>query len=372
MLNQGHGYPLARPLSTTFPVAYLRRGISIGDVGLVREDGMFDFLFNIYLPADHPINDGVRNVPTDFAPLDEPPQVDILECEYRPGSHLTNGFERMVTSSSEFSAALSFRSTSMFGAICGLPCGSKVKRLTYLDKLRQYAMSRAASWYNYAIVKRGRLLTNGSLYLVTGTEKSDSWGIACIRQLYQGGSCMHLMHGKSHDQNSPCYWLHSSSHTGEFTNQPNDFDVHGRQNQTLFLHGFKIGLGAAEWTRAMGRYRSVLIHHDPRTSWIARLFACMPTWLVSVLWHWPSWFAKAYFAPFRHQFFHPSMILTEYLLGRVPEASSVVIHDDDWAALLRNNEPEPPDAAELLRRARKCFRITREDGGAYLTRTKAR
>ncbi|KAJ7620021.1 hypothetical protein DFH06DRAFT_1234904 [Mycena polygramma] len=287
MFVQGHGYPLARPLSTTFPVAYLRRGISIGD------DGMFDFLFNIYLPADHPINDGDRN---------------------------------------NFPAALSFRSTSMFGAICGLPCGSKVKRLTDLDKLRQYAMSCAANWpcpcQRFSISRHWH-------------RKSDSWGIACIRQLYQGGSCMHLMHGQIHDQNSPCYWLHSGSHTGEFTNQPNDFDVH-------------------EWTRVMGRYRPVLIHHDPRTSWIARLFSWIPSWLVSALWHWPSWFAKAYFAPFHHQFFHPSMILTEYLLGRVPDASSVV------------NEPEPPDAAELLRRAQKVFKITREKDGAYLTRRKTR
>ncbi|KAJ7673118.1 hypothetical protein DFH06DRAFT_55381 [Mycena polygramma] len=371
MLNQRRGFPLSCPsLSLTLPVAYLRRGVSIGDVGFMFDDGQFDFLFNIYLPAYHPVNNGECNVPADFAPLDEP---EIIQYDYPPGSYVTNGFEQIATSSPEFSDALSFRSASMFGAICGLPCGSKAEKLADLDKIRQYAMSRAASWYN--CVSERRCPVNGSLYLVTGTEKSDSWGIACVCQLCYGGSCMHLMNSKVHDENFPRYWVHSSSHTAEFTNQPDDFNVHGRRNQTLFLHGFKIGLGAREWATAMGRDGSILKYdyNNPRTSWIARLFSWMPKWLVSILWCWPSWFAKAYFVPFRTtRIFHPSIILTEYLLARVPDASSVIVHDDDWAALLRDNEAEPPDAAELLRRARKVFKITHENGGAYFTRRKTR
>ncbi|KAJ6492859.1 hypothetical protein C8R47DRAFT_424370 [Mycena vitilis] len=372
MLNQHRGFPLARPsLSNTLPVAYLRRGVSIGDVGFMFDDGEFDFLFNIYLPAYHPVNDGERNVPEDFTPLDEP---EIVQHDYPPGSYVTNGFEQMATFSPEFSNALSFRSLSMFGAICGLPCGSKVEKLADLDDIRQYAMSRATNWYDHAR-KRNRRRVNGSLYLVTGTEKSDSWGITCVCQLCYGGSCMHLMNSKVHDECFPRYWVHSPSHTADFINQPNDVDVHGRQNQTLFLHGFKIGLGASEWTTVAEPKRQY-DYNSRRTSWIARLFSWMPNWLVAGLWRWPSWFAKSYFEPFYtesyRQVFHPSIILTEYLLGRVPDASSVIVHDGDWDALLRDNEPEPPDAAELLRRARKVFKITCENGGAYLTRRKTR
>ncbi|KAJ7682041.1 hypothetical protein DFH06DRAFT_286032 [Mycena polygramma] len=345
MLNQHRGYPLSHPsLNMALPVAHLRRGISIGDVGFIGDSGLFDFLFNIYLPADHPINDGECNVPTNFSPLDEP---EILEYEYPPGSHLANGFEEMTTSSPEFTDALSFRSTSMFGAICGLPCGSTVKKLSDLEKIRQHAMSCGPSWYHYAIYKKRRIVINGSLYLITGTEKSDSWGIATVRQLVQGGSCMHLMRGKSHDHNSQCYWVHSMSHTGEWANYPNDTDFHGRRNQTLFVHGFKIGLGSQAWrTATMGR-RSILKNHGLRTSWIARLFSWMPKWLVSILWYWSPWFAEAYIRPFLRAsrfyapFVHPSLMLAEYLLGRVPEADSVVVHDDDWAALLRDVRRPP-------------------------------
>ncbi|KAJ6472184.1 hypothetical protein C8R47DRAFT_1146799 [Mycena vitilis] len=349
MLNQHRGFPLARPsLSDTLPVAYLRRGVSTGDVGFMFDDGEFDFLFNIYLPAYHPVNDGERNVPEDFTPMDEP---EIVQHDYPPGSYVANGFERTNTASPEFSDALSFRSLSMFGAICGLPCGSKVEKLTDLDEMRQYAVSHAASWYDYAR-KRNRPRVNGSLYLVTGTEKSDSWAITVTRQLCYGGSCMHLMNSKVHDESFPRYWVHSPSHTADFTNQPNDVDVHGRQNQTLFLHGFKIGLGASEWTAVTDRYGYKLIYdpHNRRTSWIARLFSWMPNWFVAVLWRWPSWFANTYFVPFHDtQTFHPSIILTEYLLGRVPDASSVVVHDDDWAALVRDvSRCVPPDESASL------------------------
>ncbi|KIL63094.1 hypothetical protein M378DRAFT_55859, partial [Amanita muscaria Koide BX008] len=48
MLKSLAGYPLYEPqplgeLSTE----YLRNGANIGDVGFVREDGVFDFLFNV-------------------------------------------------------------------------------------------------------------------------------------------------------------------------------------------------------------------------------------------------------------------------------------------------------------------------------------
>jgi hypothetical protein len=50
------------------PVDYRKKGINIGDVGIVYRAGYFDFLFNIFLPADHEINLG--RVPSGFIPLD--------------------------------------------------------------------------------------------------------------------------------------------------------------------------------------------------------------------------------------------------------------------------------------------------------------
>ncbi|KAJ7725745.1 hypothetical protein B0H14DRAFT_2410526 [Mycena olivaceomarginata] len=57
LLNQGRGFPLYRPEPrTNLPKEYKQTGVAIGDVGRVTADGGFDFFFNIYLPADDPIN----------------------------------------------------------------------------------------------------------------------------------------------------------------------------------------------------------------------------------------------------------------------------------------------------------------------------
>ncbi|KAJ6624711.1 hypothetical protein B0H10DRAFT_1750886, partial [Mycena sp. CBHHK59/15] len=57
LLRQGRGFPLYVPEpQRNLPEEYQTRGISIGDVGRVTPEGIFDFFFNIYLPAHHPIN----------------------------------------------------------------------------------------------------------------------------------------------------------------------------------------------------------------------------------------------------------------------------------------------------------------------------
>jgi hypothetical protein len=42
------------------------------------------------------------------------------------------------------------------------------------------AMKHGVSWYEYANVTRGRMAENGSLYLVTGTDKTTSWNITAF------------------------------------------------------------------------------------------------------------------------------------------------------------------------------------------------
>ncbi len=68
LLARGHGYPLWIPEPDyTLPPEYIDKGISVGDVVMIRDDGGFDFLFNIFLEADHPVNRD--RVPPRFEPL---------------------------------------------------------------------------------------------------------------------------------------------------------------------------------------------------------------------------------------------------------------------------------------------------------------
>jgi hypothetical protein len=55
---KGHGQPFWNPeLDNNLPAQYRRRGVSIGDVGIITSDGEFDFLFSICEPfLDDAIN----------------------------------------------------------------------------------------------------------------------------------------------------------------------------------------------------------------------------------------------------------------------------------------------------------------------------
>ncbi|KAK7027399.1 hypothetical protein VNI00_015235 [Paramarasmius palmivorus] len=49
---------------------YTKTGVQIGDVGIIRADMSFDFLFNITYPEDHPAHQRF-GVPTGFVPISE-------------------------------------------------------------------------------------------------------------------------------------------------------------------------------------------------------------------------------------------------------------------------------------------------------------
>lgn len=65
--DEGHGFPLWVPSpNLNLHLTYRRHGVSIGDVGILTPFGAFDFLFNIFKPADDPIN---AAAPPGFQPL---------------------------------------------------------------------------------------------------------------------------------------------------------------------------------------------------------------------------------------------------------------------------------------------------------------
>ncbi|KAK0501786.1 hypothetical protein EDD18DRAFT_1051014, partial [Armillaria luteobubalina] len=68
LLQKEHEYPLWIPEPDgCLPEAYRGKGVRIGDVGILRNDGGFDYLFNACKPSDDPINKG--RVPEGFEPI---------------------------------------------------------------------------------------------------------------------------------------------------------------------------------------------------------------------------------------------------------------------------------------------------------------
>ena len=81
--KQKRGSPLWFPgPSSNVPLPYRHNGVNVGDVGVFRIDEPFDFLFNVFLPADHPIN--AKGVPEDFQPL-EPGETFEERCDPNGG-----------------------------------------------------------------------------------------------------------------------------------------------------------------------------------------------------------------------------------------------------------------------------------------------
>jgi len=89
LLRKRRGFPLWLPQPhQNLPSEYRRNGVNIGDVGIVTSGGIFDFLFNICLPSNHPING--NRVPDGFRPLETPEIIDIIEVTVA-STHITSG-----------------------------------------------------------------------------------------------------------------------------------------------------------------------------------------------------------------------------------------------------------------------------------------
>jgi hypothetical protein len=56
LLAKRIGYPLWGPGPSHQPSAYHEEGVRIGDLGTITFDGRFHFIFNVCLPATHPVN----------------------------------------------------------------------------------------------------------------------------------------------------------------------------------------------------------------------------------------------------------------------------------------------------------------------------
>ena len=68
---------------------YHDQGTSVGDVGIVTPDGSFSFVFNICVPADHPVN--CHGVPDGFSQVSlTPGEISYLSNIHPPGSDISS------------------------------------------------------------------------------------------------------------------------------------------------------------------------------------------------------------------------------------------------------------------------------------------
>ncbi|KIL66030.1 hypothetical protein M378DRAFT_32508, partial [Amanita muscaria Koide BX008] len=169
MLRRMVGYPLYEPDPfSQLSEEYLRNGINVGDVGFVRQDGAFDFLFNICPPQNDVINPS--NLPDGFS-LETSEHLETRTM--KPLPRAARLFPPTVTRtiSGEYICEESE------GAILELPEGAIQEEAINTKGFEDLAKLHGVEWYKYAMT-RGRSVSNGSLYLVTSFTKCNQWGIA--------------------------------------------------------------------------------------------------------------------------------------------------------------------------------------------------
>ncbi|KAL0058987.1 hypothetical protein AAF712_014302 [Marasmius tenuissimus] len=214
-------------------------GIRIGDVGIMRPDRPFDCLFNIRREyAADAIN---KSLPPDFIFYDSSP-LDLEEGAYEQDPHVCVNLKRSPQSNDH---CYEFESLdhSRPGAILVLPHRSRQETLRNTRGFLQFAWKHSLNWFTHAEEVQERLLTDDNLFLVTGVEKSRSWGI-CSFQSEQMNSPVELcFKGRTSGEGEGGRMTYSWDYTNgaKSHSYPNHNDVQvetGVEDQTVFIHGF--------------------------------------------------------------------------------------------------------------------------------------
>ncbi|KAK0194035.1 hypothetical protein F5146DRAFT_1221561 [Armillaria mellea] len=259
LLRERHGYPLWIPESDyNLPGPYRDKGVSVGDLGILTDDGGFDFLFNACAEADDPVNCG--RVPPQFKPL----RIScgsthtIRKIPYHcRNSSITSAHVSRTEFTIEGSAQITpfvtgrggfeFSLQSAEAAILMLPDGGYRYDTMHRALFEQYAVENGHSWYVYvnSFEYLARQAPNGSLYLVTGCDKARTWMIAAASR--PSKSCAisvrfgigPIMEGRIALQTS---WStpHSASASRIYPDYPDPMPQ--QDNQCVFMRGFTISV----------------------------------------------------------------------------------------------------------------------------------
>ncbi|KAF8993954.1 kinase-like domain-containing protein [Cyathus striatus] len=248
MFPLNHGYPLWVPYPDhNLPIEYQRKGISIGDVGCITHDGAFDFLFNIWTPAQSPIHgygvpDGFESMPTPTSGMIEP-RLSFFQRDMLTSFANVN---REIDSNT-LDVTYSFSDEDK-GSLLVMPDGGSQHEYVEVEQLKDFIARNAECWYRYAVVERRRTLGQHSLYLITGCLKSRSWGIVTWDTKVSNRQST-LVIGRSPDPAGPAFEWKKVVNASSFRTGPSpglttnaESQLPDEANQCLFIRGYRISL----------------------------------------------------------------------------------------------------------------------------------
>ncbi|KAF8804953.1 hypothetical protein BYT27DRAFT_7105774, partial [Phlegmacium glaucopus] len=384
LLHKGHGWPFYVPgPNKRLPKVYRRKGMQIGDVGIINTRGSFEFFFNICHPANHPIN--CQGVPKNFKQLRIQP-TDIQEhSEF-------NGESYISSSSIKNSSGLKFESSASEGAILAMPDGAISEDVRNEAIFRKYTSIHAEDWYRYINNIRGRDAKNGDVRLVIGYHKTSHWCIATFADSTAKQNPFFLEFNPVTETNiGKMYeWKHSG--TAEVRTGPGDHEIedlrkgdpdHGRktyQNQSLFGRTISATMGEDIWNKLAAESVEVEIDDDstdnaPESSNQGSIgskrtnSSTMPPTSTSA--NVPG--QRTALATINNISIdtvmrlanpdHPSDAINKMLLKLNPNARVAITSDNDWISVLRKEDFSFPSTEQLCLRIKALLLIRHDKGG---------
>ncbi|KAJ7211418.1 hypothetical protein GGX14DRAFT_93384, partial [Mycena pura] len=387
LLRQKRGFPLYVPgPQRNLPAEYQLRGLSIGDVGRVTPEGGFDFFFNIYLPADHPIH--ANYVPEDFYPLLYYDSRDVILQDYEPGNYVSSNSVNLCDSEGSVNkfpgGEFIFNCEGPNGAVLALPHGSHLEKLEDIEHARTYAARNAESWYRYVNGTRGRGLTNGSLYLITGCEKSQSGGMASFQNVATRRNFQISFVPTEGPEAGYDYRFNRRTFT-----RTKHFCAPAQRdnyllNHAIFIHGFSISIGEGIWGRLFGnvgirQITDFQLQKSPSDFVPFGSQGSVSSWFLGFFGGNAGTGGKQYMGRNGEkvniseispspEVFHPAQPIHKFILSKAPNATVIITHDDDWRDILYSDGTESTvqDAKGFLNRISEQFVIQEEDGTLFL------
>ncbi|KAF9556175.1 hypothetical protein CPC08DRAFT_694730 [Agrocybe pediades] len=323
LLSKGNGYSPWSPQGIDSPRSkiHLKQGVGIGDVGLLDREGYFVYLFNIFAGRDHPLNE--KRVPEDFEPIPLDQETDVIfQPNYFPPRTIISSKAVDIIRVSEEPFEFKSVTTAREAALLVLPDGASREDLKSTSHLTKYIEKYALSWHYFLFPNAtysGTMVPNGSLYLVTGCDKAESWANAAMpASTSQAGDRIELTFREGD-------WVSKSYARGD-TFRKGAIRDYIRETCAVNIRGITIALSNRVWAEHL-RYEPpkytacYQLLSTPILGWRAKL----ARWKENHM-----GYGQPY--PRNHQNvpFHPSIIITQILFEKFPEADVAIVHDSVW------------------------------------------
>ncbi|KAK7040338.1 SCF ubiquitin ligase complex subunit cdc4 [Paramarasmius palmivorus] len=383
ILRHGHALWIPEP-NHALPSQCRDAGLSIGDVGRFTPSGGFESIFNVCEPANHLLNQ-FTGVPPDFELLHwDCHQIYETPNYFRPGIPVCSSGAKQWEIGVEGSIAIpglplgagagiavSFSRES--GAVLMPPNGATRTDCLERGKFREYLQKNGVSLYKLVNGTLQREMGNGSLYLVTGVDKTNAWENVVVDHGSRSQSCS-LMFNTGGVVDGRLRLARSSLQQASVTSRCSP-EENTKHNQTLFVRGFCVSVKTGFWSK-FGRRVSVsgtddMSYNDPLGKSRHVPFGNWSTGSSSSRSRRSSQSSTDDSLSniednMADEVHHPLMALSNALLQLREDAEIVVIHDDDLISLLTEEDIEIPDTSILMQRLLSTFEVEVEAGHIIL------